>query len=311
VTTLIIGCGYLGQRVGALLGHRDEPVHGSVRSRERADAIAGLGIMPVVADVLQPGSLADLPAAERVFYCVGFDRSAGAAMRTVYLDGLQNVLDRLPRSVARFVYASSTGVYGQTGGEWVHEDSPAFPQHESGKLSLEAEERVRAWEKSRDGSATAIVLRFAGLYGPARVVRRALVERGENIPGDPDRFLNLIHIADAARAAAAALVTGSVEPTYVIGDDRPVTRREYYARVAEILGAPEPRFEARQAGNAEAVRDASNKRVANHRMKAGLGVTLEYPDITTGLPAAIGPSSRSLSPPAPAQRSNEAAPSTS
>ena len=32
-------------------------------------------------------------AAERVFYCVGFDRAAGDSMRTVYVDGLQNVLD--------------------------------------------------------------------------------------------------------------------------------------------------------------------------------------------------------------------------
>jgi nucleoside-diphosphate-sugar epimerase len=177
-------------------------------------------------------------------------------------------------------------------GEWVDEDSPTHPDHESGKLSLEAEARVRAWVRIRDGSATAIVLRFAGLYGPDRVVRRALVERGETIPGDPERYLNLIHIDDAARAAVAALMSGSVESTYVIGDDRPVTRKEYYSRIAGILGAPEPRFEARQAGSPDTARDATNKRVANRRMKIGLGVTLEYPDITTGLPGAIGRRSR-------------------
>ena len=83
----------------------------------------------MIAEVLNPHSLAALPAAERILYCVGFDRAAGAAMRAVYVDGLENVLDRLNQLgvVERFVQASSTGVYGQTGGEWVDEDSAATP----------------------------------------------------------------------------------------------------------------------------------------------------------------------------------------
>ena len=127
VTTLIIGCGYLGQRLGARLVRDGGRVYGTVRSPGRAEEIAGIGIEPVIADVLRPETLRRLPAAERVFYAVGFDRSAGAAMREVYVDGLQNVLDRLPISVRRFVYASSTGVYGQSGGEWVDEESPTAP----------------------------------------------------------------------------------------------------------------------------------------------------------------------------------------
>jgi nucleoside-diphosphate-sugar epimerase len=249
-----------------------------------------LGIEPIVADVLEPGSLCDLPATECVFYCVGFDRSAVASMRSVYVDGLQNVLDRLPRSVRRFVYASTTGVYGQTGGEWVDEESPAFPRHESGKVCLEAEERVRSWALARkgSGSSAAVVLRFAGLYGPGRAVRRSVLERGEPITGDADKFLNLIHIDDAAEAAVAALQAILPEPLYLIGDDRPVTRGEYYTLMATLLGAPEPRFNPTQPGTVEEARDATNKRVANERMKRGLGIALHYPDISVGLPPALG-----------------------
>jgi len=292
VTTLIIGCGYLGQRAGVLIQRRGERVYGTVRSHGRAAEIAGLGIEPVVADVLEPDSMRGLPAAECILYCVGFDRSAGASMRTVYVDGLRNVLDFLSRGPRRFVYASSTGVYGQTEGEWVDEETPPCPRHESGKLCLEAEERVRAWAREGNPSAQAIILRFAGLYGPGRVVRRALLERGEPIPGDPDKFLNLIHIDDAARAAVAALATGGANPIYVIADDRPVTRREYYSRVATLVGAPEPRFESPQPGAPEAARDETSKRVANRRMKTELVLGLIYPDITTGLPAALSSNQR-------------------
>jgi nucleoside-diphosphate-sugar epimerase len=293
VTTLIIGCGYLGGRLGALLSRAGERVHGTVRSRSRADEIAGLGIEPLIADVLDPDSLRSLPAADRVFYCVGFDRSAGASMRAVYVDGLLNVLDTLPQNVTRIVYASSTGVYGQTEGEWVDEQTPPGPRTESGKVCLEAEGRLRNWIEKRDGGAVAVSLRFAGLYGPGRVVRRTLVERGEPVPGDPSKIFNLIHIEDAARAGMAALSVASPDPLYLVSDDRPVTRREYYSLLATLLNAPAPTFASPEAGGTDEGRDATSKRVANHRMKAGLGIELIYPDISTGLPAALHASPRS------------------
>jgi nucleoside-diphosphate-sugar epimerase len=284
---LIIGCGYLGQRVGAILCQKGGRVFGTVRSPARAAEIVRLGIEPVIADVLDLESLRGLPDAECVFYSVGFDRTAKATMRSVYIDGLQNVLDRLPSQTARVVYASSTGVYGQTGGEWVDEESATNPMHESGQICLEAERRVRAWSNSRDELASAIILRFAGLYGPGRVVRRSMVERGEPIPGDPAKFLNLIHIDDAAQAAIAALETTSPDFLYVIADDRPVSRQEYYSLIAGLVGAPEPSFEVPQPGALDAHRDATNKRVRNQRMRERLGLELRYPDITAGLPACL------------------------
>jgi nucleoside-diphosphate-sugar epimerase len=292
VTTLIIGCGYLGQRVGVLLRDRGEQVFGTVRSEARAAKIASLGIEPVVADVLRPHSLHGLPAAERVFYCVGYDRAAGASMHAVYVDGLMNVLDQLPSGVSRVVYASSTGVYGETDGEWVNEDTPALPRTEPGKFCLEAEERLLDWAKRRQSTESAVRLRFAGLYGPSRVVRRTLIEQGKPIPGDPDKMLNLIHIDDAAQAVVAALAVVAPGPVVLIGDDRPVARREYYSQVAKLLGSPAPRFVPSEAGSSNEARDATSKRVANHRMKARLGLELIYPDIASGLPAALSASSR-------------------
>jgi nucleoside-diphosphate-sugar epimerase len=292
VITLIIGCGYLGQRLGSLLRQRGERVLGTVRSQRRAAEISGLGIEPVIADVLKPDSLRALPAADRIFYCVGFDRAAGASMKDVYVDGLTYVLRCLPPSLKRLVYASSTGVYGQSDQEWVDEDSLARPRNESGAVCLEAEECLRAWAGA--GQTSVVVLRFAGLYGPGRMVRRSILERGEPIPGDPSKFLNLIHIDDAARAAAAALGAAEPEPLYVVSDDRPVTRAEYYSRMAAVIGAREPRFENPGPAGTEGTHDATNKRIHNDRMKRGLITTLDYPDITTGLADAVGAGGESV-----------------
>jgi nucleoside-diphosphate-sugar epimerase len=132
------------------------------------------------------------------------------------------------------------------------------------------------------------VLRFSGLYGPGRVIGRAVLGRGDPITGNPDRFLNLVHIDDAARAAAAALVTEVPDPLFLVTDDRPVERREYYSLAARLLNATPPRFEPPSLDD----RDTTNRRIANRKMREVLGVRLAYPDIITGLPAALGLSAR-------------------
>jgi nucleoside-diphosphate-sugar epimerase len=133
-----------------------------------------------------------------------------------------------------------------------------------------------------------MILRFAGLYGPGRLPRRRNLERGEPIPGDPDRLLNLIHIDDAAEAAVAALDHGRPGRTYLVSDDSPMTRRAYYTMVAELLRAPAPGFVTPAPGSPEALREGSSKRVSNRRMRQELGVTLRYPDIKTGVAAVLG-----------------------
>ena len=153
VTTLIIGCGYLGQRAGALLSR-------AWRTRVMAPFVPGLEPPRSPAWVSSRSSptcwirtsLRGLPAAERVFYCVGFDRSAGASMRTVYVDGLKNVLDHLSREVTRIVVRELDRSLRPDRRRVGRRRDPAQPAHESGKVCLEAEERLRDWA---DESGTA------------------------------------------------------------------------------------------------------------------------------------------------------------
>ena len=92
MSTLIVGCGYLGRRVGEELIRRGEHVMGTVRSPGRAEEVARLGIESVILDVVRPESLGSLPHAERILYCVGFDRTGGVGLRTVSVEGLCNML---------------------------------------------------------------------------------------------------------------------------------------------------------------------------------------------------------------------------
>jgi len=267
---LIIGCGYLGRVVARRWLDQGHLV--AALTRSRSDELRSLGIEPVLGDVTEPSSL-HLPSADTVLYAIGLDRSAGKSMRDVYVGGLTNVLDKLP-TPRRFIYISSTSVYGQSDGNWVDESSPTEPAEENGRIVLECEHILR--ERLHD----AIVLRFGGIYGPGRLIRRAsILGKGEPIATDPDGWLNLIHLEDGARAVVAAAERGELGATYNIADDQPVTRREFYSEMATLLAAPLPTFTP--------TREPTNRRINNRRMRTQLGVELEYPNFRVGLRQAI------------------------
>jgi nucleoside-diphosphate-sugar epimerase len=273
---LVIGCGYLGSRVASLWlaqGHRVRAL-----TRGRADQLRGLGVEPVTGDVRRPRDMLALEPADTVLYAVAPERGGGnSTAEEVWLEGLVNLLCVVRGWPAppRLLFISSTGIYGQTDGEEVDETSPTEPADESGRVILKAERLLR------EGLADAVVLRFAGIYGPGRLIRSQSLLKGELIPADPDGWLNLIHIQDGAAAVVAAGERARPAATYNVADGHPVRRRDFYARLAESLGAPPPRFAPPAQG------DATNRRVNNRKMHTELGVALRYPSYEEGLRASV------------------------
>ena len=69
-----------------------------------------------------------LPAADLVLYLPSPDQRDEAAYRTLFIDGPAALLAALPRAPSRLVFVSSTAVYGDLGGGWADEDTPALPE---------------------------------------------------------------------------------------------------------------------------------------------------------------------------------------
>ncbi len=253
---LIIGCGYLGRRVAARWLAAGRRV--AALTRRNAAALAALGVQPVVGDVCDPDTLRNLPPARTVLYAVAPDRTSGKTREELYVHGLRHVLDTL-LPPERFLYVSSTGVYGQSDGGWVTERSVTTPAEESGRVVLEAERLLRARLPG------AVVLRFAGIYGPGRLLRKDALLAGEPLVGDSGKWLNLIHVEDGADAVIAAEARATPGETYNVADEEPVTRRDFYTLLAELLGAPPARFEQRvEPGGA-------NRRVSSRKIREATG----------------------------------------
>jgi nucleoside-diphosphate-sugar epimerase len=273
---LIFGCGYLGQRVAAAWQAAGDDVHVVTRSTARAAEFQARGWIAHVADVCEPSTLADLPDVDTVLFCVGYDRAAGRDQRAVMVDGLANALAALNGRFEHWLYTSTTSVYGQQSGEWVDESSPSEPTQLGGQCCLQAERLL----------TSATVLRLAGLYGPGRLLARIeTLRRGELLADNPDGWLNLIHVDDAVAAILAVEEHESAGETYLVCDNQPVARREYFAQLATLVGAPPPRFDASQPARQGA--GGLNKRCSNRKLREQLGWTPRYPTLAEGLPAAL------------------------
>jgi nucleoside-diphosphate-sugar epimerase len=246
---------------------------------------------------LLPGGALEVPPGRRdlltVLYAVGYDRRSGQSRWQVYVDGLKNVLDALETPPERFIFISSTGVYGEDAGGWVDEDSPCNPTRESGRALLAAEEVLQAHPIGR----RAIILRLAGIYGPGRL-RHAELRAEEMKAGSASPYINLIHADDAVSVVLAAEARAVAPRTYLVSDGHPVERSEFLACLARVssersscCGSPSVAFrsakvalDSRHFRGAKGDNAASlGKRVNSGRMMRELGIELRYPTYREGL----------------------------
>ena len=278
MTILLAGCGDLGTEAGLrfhALGHR-------VVGWRRSPAKLPSAIEGVAADLSAPG-LPPVPAdTTAVVIAVAADSPSEGAYRASYVDGLTHVLDALERDgvqPGRVLFVSSTAVYGDAGGGWVDERTPAAPGGFSGRVLLEAEQLIQA--RFSGTATTATSLRLGGIYGPGRT---RLIDQARNssavIPEDV-RYTNRIHRDDAA-AAIVHLATMAARPeaTYVGVDNDPADLGTVLRFLATEMGLTEP-----PAGDAGPAR-GGNKRCRNSLLLS-TGFTFTYPTFREGYRAVL------------------------
>lgn len=256
------------------------------RSATKASDLRNQEIQPILADLgaedfALPSEIWEDTTA--VIFAVGYDRGSSQSIQQVYAEGLARVLRACPKSVRRFLYVSSTGVYGQATGEWVDETTLCQPLREGGKACLAAEKVLSGSHLADKG----IILRLAGIYGPGRIPRAKDLQAGAPIPAPSDGWLNLIHVDDAASIALLAIERAAPPATYVVSDGQPVLRADYYGELARLLHAPKPQFVLPPADSPAAQRAGSDKRINPARLFTELEPQLRFPSYREGLAAIV------------------------
>ncbi|MGM0371789.1 MAG: SDR family oxidoreductase [Halobacteriota archaeon] len=275
---LIVGCGYVGLELGRQLTpeHR---VTGVRRSKAGLDAITEAGLEAVHGDASNATDLLSLPSADVVVYAAS--ARGGTDARETYVDALEMVIDHFGgrRSEPdQLVYTSSTGVYGDRGGDWVDEETPLRPTTDRERTLIEAE---RIALEAGNPAIDRTVLRFGGIYGPGR----SPVDRYLEGPVSPG-YGNFVHRDDAAGAIAYLLTTATESPSVLnVVDDQPMERPALARWIADNQGVEPPEIvplEERELSQSRRERLAANKRVSNARLHE-TGYDLRYSTVEDGI----------------------------
>lgn len=293
-TVLLVGCGDVGQRIGASLAARGLRAIGTVRSEANAAALRAAGIWPLRVD-LDASRLRPLRAfAARVVHLAPPPGEGEGDLRTKrLLAALLRGRRAKPAGEAepggrgglpaqRWVYISTTGVYGDCGGAQVVEHRPVAPTNDRARRRVAAE---ALWKRAAArGQARACRLRVPGIYAHDRLPLDRLRQGLPALRPDQDVHTNHIHADDLARVAVAALWRGSSGRVTHAVDDSCLRMGDYFDRVADAAGLPRP---PRLPRDELALRVSpmmlsfmrESRRLLNRRLKRELRVSLRYPTV--------------------------------
>lgn len=288
---VIVGAGYVGQELARQAGELGLEVVGTTRSKKTSEALAGVGaaamFWDVIDDPLDPlAELLDEHTA--VVYSVPtlFREYEGAAAGLArHVEPVERVLRACgAREVQRFVYLSSTSVYGDHGGARVDEGSSLVPTSPFGKMRRDIEAHVLG---SGDGLAVNVA-RLVGIYGPGRTLVDYIESGRYKLVDGGSKPTNRIHVADAAGAVLAIIERAPHQPrVYNICDGDPRTVLELVDFLVDRLGLERPAEIAledylKTRGPNVAARWKNTYRCDNTRLTQELGYELRYRNALEG-----------------------------
>lgn len=183
-------------------------------------------------------------------------------------------------------YLSTTGVYGDRGGDWVDESSELAPTTARGEKRLAAERDWLSWgEKS---GVPVHLFRLAGIYGPYRNQMTSLRQGKARRVVKPGQIFSRIHVKDIAEVLVASIARPHAGAAYNVCDDEAAPPQDVVAYAAALMGIePPPEIPFEEADLSPMAKSFYEdvKRVSNKRLKEELGVTLLYPTYREGLKA--------------------------
>ena len=183
-------------------------------------------------------------------------------------------------------YISSTGVYGDTKGEWVDESSPLKPTTE---LNVRRVESESAWLKmASQNGCPVMVFRCVGIYGPGRNLLISVKQGKARRIEKPGLVFSRIHVEDLAQTLEASIQKPKPGEIYNVCDDEPAPpseTSEYAFKLLNISPPPLIPFELAELSEIASGFYKNCKRVSNKKIKKELGVKLKYPNYRIGLDA--------------------------
>jgi len=182
-------------------------------------------------------------------------------------------------------YLSTTGVYGNTKGNWVSETDPPKPFQKRSHKRLNCE---KEWIES---GLPVQIFRLPGIYGPGRSTFEAIKNNKIRVISKENQVFSRIHVADITNAIIYLLQNKNSLNFYQIiniADDEPCSQIEVIQYCYDLLGLKMPKPTLFEDAKEELSPIAQsfwmeNRRVSNKLLCETLGYKLMYKNYKIGL----------------------------
>lgn len=280
--TWIIGCGDIGRRVAKL--YQNKTIYGIVSSTQSVDKCELLSIKSERLDLDSDYSLEETKFTESSIYY--FTPPQPAGVEDSRLKHFLQSLDNIKTTPKRFVLISTTGVYGDSAGKWIDENTPINPQADRAIRRASAEQILQSWADKNN--CETMILRVPGIYAEDRLPLERLKKGLPIVNADEAGFTNRIHADDLANACKAAMECDSHNHIINVTDGNPSTMTDYFNHVADYAKLPRPPQislqEAEQTLSTGMVSYLKeSRRIRNEKMLDVLDIKLEYPNLASSL----------------------------
>src|SRR5476649_1686801 len=287
IRLFIFGLGYAGTVIARLALSEGWSVAGTATTSDKVERLRSEGLVVELFTHQNFRQSEAFAAATHILSTIPPDQSGDPAM-----EQCSGCFRNKQRQATWLGYLSTTGVYGDTGGQWVDETTEPRPGPARSRYRLAAE---RGWQAFGGEYGVPVHLfRLPAIYGPGRSALDQIVAGTARAVDKPGQVFCRIHVEDLARAVLASMSLPAPPPgaVYNVTDDEPAPQTDVIAFAARLLGRPVPPsvpYDKAAPGMSDMARSfyAENRRVGNDRIKTELGVALRYPTYREGLEALL------------------------
>lgn len=289
---VILGTGFTGKELTRLGRNSGYDIVGTTRNDDTAEFLDNQGATAIdwsvddalddVADHLDPSTTVvySIPTLFRDY------QASDDAQLARHIRPVADVIEVCrEHNIQRFIYLSSTSVYGDHDGSWVDETSPREPTSPVGKMRCDIEDHLLA----QDTDFPINIARLVGIYGPGRTLVDYIQSGRYTLLSDDKQISNRVHVHDIARAIIAMIERGTPQHrVFNVTDGRPQPTRDLVEFICNQTGIDLPPEETldeyiERVDNPNAIARKKNTiRVLNDRLRGELNFSLVYPDVFSG-----------------------------
>ncbi len=240
--------GFIGLRFAELAQAKEMKVRGLQHSPDKSQKVQKLGVQLLLGSITDPVIVQEAcQEIDIVLHTAAITKESGSLeyFREINVGGTINLAKAAQNAgVKTFVYLSSALVYGFNYPDGVTEKGPLCGENNPYcQTTIEAEERLLQLNSPPDFNI--IIIRAGDVYGPGSIpwiVRPLLLMRQKlfALANDGLGVMNHLYVDNLIEGIFLAIEKEAYGEIFNITDGQETSWKEYFTRLAEIGGLPEP-----------------------------------------------------------------------